>query len=50
MLSFLKSERRDYLPVFDVTVMGKKIFLSYNEFILIMRRRYSWSREDDLES
>ena len=30
MLEFVKTERRDYQPIFDVTIKGSMLFAKYN--------------------
>jgi hypothetical protein len=30
MLEFVKTERRDYQPIFDVTIQGSMLFAKYN--------------------
>lgn len=48
MLSFLKVERRDYQPIFDVYVIGER----YASLVCDVRSaeltsRYAWAGEDD---
>ena len=46
MIAFLSNERRDYVAVFDVTVMGTVVSSAWSQE-LTRTRRYSRSGEDD---